>query len=82
MKLLKIILRFTRRGLLCLLLTYEAIFIFGSIIALMFRGPSGVISWYHHVFDTPLIGGQCVGDTCTFESAPLYMGPPGSARFW
>ena len=82
MKLLKITLRFIRRGLFCILLTYEAIFIFGSIITLKFGGPHGVISWYHHVFDTPYIDGKCVGDTCPFESDPSWLGRLGSARFW
>ncbi len=82
MKLLKIVLRFIRRGLLCPLLPYEAIFIFGSIITLLFWGPHGVGSWYYHVFGVPLIGGSCIGDTCTFELAPWDLHRLGWARFW
>ena len=82
MKLPNAVLRFIRRGLLCLLVPYEAIFIFGSIITLMFGGPQGVASWYYHIFEAPLIGGKCVGGTCAFELAPSDLHRLGWARFW
>ena len=82
MRFLKIALRLIRLVLLFLLLPYEAIFIFGSVIALILGGPHGVASWYYHISEAPLTGGKCVGNSCVFELAPEDLHRLGWERFW
>ena len=81
MNYLRIILRLTRRSMLCLVLLYELIFIGGSAITFLLGGPGRTATWYRHVLETPLIG-NCVGDTCTFPLAPWDLQRLGWGRFW
>ncbi len=82
MKFLRIVLRLLRRGLLCLLLLYWTIFACGSIAALVSGGPTRAAAWYRHVFESHIVGGNCVGDTCAFTLSHSDLERSGWGRFW
>ena len=82
MRFLRIVLRLARRGLLCLLLLYWAVFAGESIIALVSGGPARVAVWYRHVFEGHMVGRNCVGDTCAFTLGPWDLERLGWGRFW